>query len=95
MYFAVRQLRGGPWDFTRGLRDQDGFSAHARYMDTLVEDGFIVLGGPLEGDREVLLAVCADSKPQVRTRFAADPWIQDGHLTLGSIESWAILLDSR
>jgi hypothetical protein len=43
----------------------------------------------------VLLAVRANSEVEVRERFAADPWIQDGHLSLGSIESWTILLDGR
>jgi hypothetical protein len=45
---AVRERRGGPWDWTRGLREQAGFDAHARFMDDLVEAGFILLGGPLE-----------------------------------------------
>jgi uncharacterized protein YciI len=95
VYFAVRQIRGGPWDFAHDLREQDGFEAHARFMDGLVDDGVVVLGGPLQGDRDVLLAVRANSEVEVRERFAADPWIQDGHLSLGSIESWTILLDGR
>jgi hypothetical protein len=95
VYFAVREIRGGPWDFSRDLREQDGWEEHARFMDALVDDGFIVLGGPLAGDREILHAVCADSEAEVRERFAADNWIQDGHLTLGAIEAWTILLDGR
>lgn len=95
MYFAVRLERGGPWDWSRGLREQDGFEEHARFMDSLVEGGFIVLGGPVGEEREVLHAVCADSEDAVRERLAADNWAQNGMLTINSIEPWTILLDGR
>ena len=91
--YAVRERRGGPWDWSRGLRQQAGFDAHARFMDDLVEAGFILLGGPLEGDREVLLVISAPSANASRERLAADPWLQDGTLTIVSIERWTILLD--
>jgi hypothetical protein len=51
MMFAVRLKRGGPWDWSRDLREQDGWDEHARFMDALVDEGFIVLGGPLGGER--------------------------------------------
>jgi hypothetical protein len=44
MFFAVRLERGGPWDWSRDLRDQSGWNEHARFMESLVDDGFIVLG---------------------------------------------------
>ena len=59
---SVRVERGGPWDWSRDLREQDGWAEHARFMNGLVDDGFIVLGGPLEGDREVLHVVDACSE---------------------------------
>jgi uncharacterized protein YciI len=95
VHFAVRLTRGGPWDFTRDLREQDGWEEHAQFMDALVDDGFIVLGGPLAGDREILHAVCAESADEVRHRLAADNWARDGHLTIATIEPWTLLLDGR
>lgn len=95
LLFAVRLGRGGPWDWSRDLREQDGWDAHARFMDSLVEDGFILLGGPLEGDREVLYVVSAASEEAVSERLAHDNWAQNGMLTLKSIEAWTILLDGR
>ena len=95
MYFAVRLEHGGPWDWSRDLREQEGWDEHARFMDLLVEDGFIVLGGPLGGDREVLHAVCADSEDAVRERLAQDNWARNGMLRIASIEPWTILLDAR
>jgi hypothetical protein len=95
MFFAVRLERGGPWDWGRDLREQEGFDEHARFMDAWVGEGFIVLGGPLEGGREVLHAVSADSEDTVRRRLAEDNWAQNGMLTIQSIEAWTILLDGR
>ena len=95
MYFAVRLERGGPWDWSRDLREQKGFDEHARFMDALVEEGFIVLGGPLGDEREVLHAVCAPSASAVRERLAEDNWAQNGMLSITSIEPWTILLDGR
>jgi len=93
--YVVREARGGPWDWSRDMREQDRWEEHARFMDGLVDDGFVVLGGPLEGDREVLLIVEATSEQAVRERFAADPWVANGMLTLGAVERWTVLLDGR
>ena len=64
-------------------------------MDALVEEGFIVLGGPLGGEREILHAVSASSEDAVRERLAQDSWHQNGMLRVTSIEPWTILLDGR
>jgi hypothetical protein len=95
MYFAIRPERGRPWDWSRDLREQDGFDEHARFMDSLVDDGFIVLGGPIAGEREILHSVCAPSEDVVRERLRADSWHQNGMLSIKSIEPWTILLDGR
>jgi hypothetical protein len=64
-------------------------------MDSLVDDGFIVLGGPIAGDREILHVVCAASEETVRERLEQDNWHENGMLTITSIEPWTILLDGR
>jgi uncharacterized protein YciI len=64
-------------------------------MDSLVDDGFIVLGGPLAGEREILHAISASSEEEVRQRLGQDNWHQNGMLTIKSIEPWTILLDGR
>jgi uncharacterized protein YciI len=95
VFFAVRLERGGPWDWSRDLREQDGFEEHARFMDALVADGFIVLGGPLADGRDVLHAVWAASEEDVRERLSHDNWAHNGMLTVKSIEPWTVLLDGR
>jgi hypothetical protein len=39
-----------------------GWDAHASFMDALVEDGTVVLGGPVGDGSEVLLAIAAAGK---------------------------------
>ncbi|HUE28504.1 MAG TPA: hypothetical protein VMP89_17145 [Solirubrobacteraceae bacterium] len=95
MFFAVRLERGGPWDWSQDLREQDGWDEHARFMDSLVEDGFVLLGGPLDGEREIRHAISAPSEETVRERLAQDNWHQNGMLTIKSVERWTILLDGR
>lgn len=91
--YVVRLRRGGPWDWSRDMRRQDGWDDHARFMDSLVEDGVILLGGPLEGDRDTLHIVEAGSEDEARRRFAEDPWAANGMLTPVSVEAWTVLLD--
>lgn len=95
VFFAVRLERGGPWDWSRDLREQKGFDEHAAFMDSLVDEGFIVLGGPLGGDREILHAISAPSEQAVRERLREDNWAKNGMLKIASIEPWTILLDGR
>jgi uncharacterized protein YciI len=64
-------------------------------MDGLVEAGFVLLGGPLEGDREVLLIVEVESEDAIRERLAEDPWAASGILRPARIEGWTVLLDGR
>jgi hypothetical protein len=44
--FAVTTARGPRWDPSRDNRAQAGWDSHAAYMDCLVEQGHIILGGP-------------------------------------------------
>jgi uncharacterized protein YciI len=75
------------------MREQDGWDEHARFMDGLMDDGFALLVGPLEGEREVLWIVEAESEDEIRSRMAADPWAANGMLRPGRIERWTVVLD--
>jgi uncharacterized protein YciI len=91
--YLVRLERGGPWDWSRDMREQDGWDEHASFMDSLVADGFILLGGPLEGGRDTAHVVHAASEQELRARFAEDPWAANGMLRVKSAERWKILLE--
>jgi hypothetical protein len=92
-YFLVRRAKGAAWDNGRPRRQQDGWDEHAAFMDGLVEEGVIILGGPVGGaDGEDTMAVFdVESETEVRSRLAEDPWGED-MLALKSVEPWLIWL---
>ena len=94
MFLVLLRQSGPEFDRSRPLEEQSRWTEHAAFMDGLVEDGFIVLGGPLAGDGRVAHAVEADSRDAVRATFARDPW-SETHLRVDSIEPWTIRLDAR
>jgi uncharacterized protein YciI len=93
--FVARLVHGPGWDPSRRIRDQDGWDEHAAFMDGLVNDGFIILGGPVGDGEQTLHVVQAADEDQVRARLARDPWASAGLLRIGTIERWALWLDSR
>jgi uncharacterized protein YciI len=93
--FAVRLVHGSGWDASRPIRSQDAWDEHAAFMDGLVDEGFIVLGGPVGDGEQTLHVVEAADENQIRARFADDPWASAGLLQIGTIEPWALWLDSR
>ena len=92
MFHVVLRQSGPEWRAGEPLEAQSGLQEHAVYMDALVEDGFILLGGPI-GNRRVVHVVDAASEDDCRARFAADPW-SGTHLVVESIDPWEIRLDA-
>jgi uncharacterized protein YciI len=94
-HFAVTLVHGPGWDSSRPIREQDSWDEHAAFMDGLVDDGFLIVGGPLgDGDRTLHLIEAA-GQPEIRARFNQDPWASAGLLRIGTIEPWALWLDGR
>jgi uncharacterized protein YciI len=92
--YAVTRTRGTTWQKTLPLEAQVGWDIHASFMNALVDEGFVVLGGPLEGTDDVLLIVRASSPDAIAHRLQADPWSTNGLLRLGRIAPWTIRLGS-
>ena len=93
--FAVRLVHGPCWDPSRPIREQDGWDEHAAFMDGLVDDGFIIVGGPIGTGEQTLHVVEAPDESDITARLARDPWASAGLLRIGTIEPWALWLDSR
>ena len=93
--FAVRLVHGPNWDAGRPIRGQDRWEEHAAFMDGLVDDGFVILGGPVGDGAQSLHAVEAADEDEIRARLALDPWASAGLLRVGPIEPWAFWLDGR
>src|SRR5207249_2009079 len=92
-YFLVKRAHGPSWDPSRLRREQAGWNEHAAFMDGLVDEGIVVLGGPVgEGDGDyALLVMEVRDEAEVRSRLAADPWGED-MLVTESIEPWSVFL---
>ena len=93
-FFVVNRRSGAEWDSSRPLEEQSGWPAHASFMDGLVDEGFVVLGGPLADEHRVVLVVDAESEDAVRATLARDPW-SGTHLRVDTIDAWTIRLDGR
>jgi uncharacterized protein YciI len=94
MFLVVLRRSGPHWDAARPMEEQSDWEAHAAFMDGLVDDGVIVLGGPLADEVRVVHAIQAESEDAIRETLARDPWSQT-HLTVDTIEPWTIRLDGR
>jgi uncharacterized protein YciI len=91
MYLVILRRSGPDYDLSKPLEEQPGWEEHAAYMDRLVDDGVILLGGPLSDEVRTAHAVRASSEDEVRATFARDPW-SGSHLVIDSIDGWTIRL---
>jgi uncharacterized protein YciI len=90
--FAVIRTRGPAWDAARSLEQQDEWDAHASFMNGLVREGFVTLGGPLDGTPDVLLIVRARSADEIVNRLSEDPWSASGLLQVSKVTPWILRL---
>lgn len=94
-FFAVTLVHGPNWDASCQIRDQDAWGEHAAFMDGLVDDGFIILGGPIGNGERTLHVVEAADRRAIEARLSGDPWASMGLLRIGLMEAWALWLDGR
>jgi uncharacterized protein YciI len=90
-YFLVNSYHGPAWSDGLPMREQAGWPSHRDFMNALPE-GFVVLGGPVDGHRiRAMLVVKASDLAEVRRLLDPDPWVRSGHL-VELIEAWEILI---
>ena len=93
--FLAFSSAGPNRDFSKDTREQPFWDEHAAFIDQLVEDGFILMGGPLIDEAGSLLILDANNENEVRDKLKNDPWMQHGILKLESIKRWQIFVDVR
>ena len=75
------------------MREQKGWTDHAKFMDALEAEQFVVLGGPLKYSKHrAMLIVNAPSEQALREKLAEDPWMRTGILRPLEVYPWEILL---
>jgi uncharacterized protein YciI len=92
--FAVIRTRGPCWNDAEAMEGQQDWRRHADQMNAMVADGFMVLGGPLVGTREVLLIVRAADEAEIEARLGADCWTINGLLRTLQVRPWWLRLGS-
>lgn len=93
--FVILSVAGPHRDHSRETREQLYWGEHAAFIDRLVDDGFIWMGGPLVEEGGALLIVKASDEDEVRARMKNDPWYEHGILQLASVKRWQIFIDER
>jgi uncharacterized protein YciI len=91
--FLVTSAAGASRDHAKGTREQPYWDEHAAFIDQLVAEGFIALGGPLPEEGGAVLVVRAGSETEVRDRLGPDPWYEQGILALEGVRRWEIFVD--
>jgi len=90
--FAVLNSRGPNWNDDKPMEEQVDWRAHADFMNGLLAEGFVLLGGPLVGTRDVLLIVQAGDEAEIEARLAEDVWVVKGLLSRHRINPWWLRL---
>jgi uncharacterized protein YciI len=97
--FIVTFSPGPNRDSSKGTREQPFWDEHAAFIDDLVDQAFIFMGGPLVDETGLpcgaVLIVNADDENEVRERLKNDPWFERGILKLDSVNRWQIFIDAR
>lgn len=93
--FLILAAAGPQRDVAKDTREQPFWDEHAVFIDTLVAEGFIVMGGPLVDEGGSLLIVQAQDEAEVREKMKNDPWYTHGILKQESIKRWQIFIDER
>jgi uncharacterized protein len=93
--FAVISSAGQNRDLSKGTREQPFWDEHAEFIDRLVAEGSILMGGRLVDEGGSLLIFNAENEKEVREKMKNDPWSEQGILKLESIKRWQIFIDER
>lgn len=91
--WLVLSAAGPQRDLTAGARQQSWWGDHAAFIDGLVDEGNVLLGGPLEDEGGALLVMRAPDAATIRERLAGDPWYVNGILRLVDVKRWDVFID--
>ena len=93
--FVVISSAGPNRDLSKGTREQSFWDQHAEFIDRLVVEGSILMGGPLVDEGGSLLIFNAEDENEVAEKLKNDPWSKHGILKLESVKRWQIFIDAR
>lgn len=93
--FIAISSAGPNRDPSKGTREQPFWDQHAAFIDQLVAESFVLMGGPLIDEGGAMLIVNAEDENEVREKLRNDPWFEKGILKLEAVKRWQIFIDAR
>ena len=90
--FAVTRTRGPGWNDRLAMEEQVDWKGHAAFMNALHAEGFVLVGGPLEGKRDTLPIIRANDADEIASRLSADPWTETDLLRIRQAIPWTLRL---
>lgn len=93
--FVILWAPGSAWVEGRAVREQPYWAEHATFMDSLFENGMVVLGGPFADATGALVIVEAENEQEVADVFARDPFVEHDIFAKSSFKQWLLFLDAR
>ena len=91
--WLVLSVAGADRDLSIAMRAQPWWNEHAAFINALVDEGNVLLGGPLPDGGGALLVMRAPDAQTIRDRLAGDPWYVNKILRLVDVKRWEILID--
>ena len=69
--------------------------AHRQYLNSVFEQGKIVVSGPFSDDRGALMVYEAASPEEVEAIIAADPFSQNGVFLSWELRPWSVVFANK
>ena len=90
--FVVIRSKGKSWEEGKPMNLQNGWAEHAAFMNQLAEEEFILLGGPIGKNSDIMLIINASDEKEITERLGLDNWSRMKILEIKDIKPWTILL---
>jgi uncharacterized protein YciI len=90
---VVVTFQAGPTWTSGGVREQPDWDAHAEFVDALVANGTMVMGGPFADNSGSMIVLEGVDAAEGRRLIADDPFIENGVFVLGEVREWDVFVD--
>lgn len=91
-HYLLSYTPGENWADGKSLLEQD-IAAHTEYMQGLLADGRLVLGGPVANEDRGLYVIAVTDAAEVDAILAHDPGVVDG-LFATAVTPWFVVFDA-
>lgn len=93
--FLVRLTAGPNHNRTRSVDEDSLAREHAAFIQGLIAEGFLIVGGAVDDGGNGVMIVRAETGASVRHRLERGPLQQRGILRLESVARWEIPSETR